>query len=367
MQEDRIEKRKNTLISVTYFALIAGILFLALKYALPLLMPFIIGFSIAFILKPISKTLCKKCGLGSKFCGALVVIVGYIFIIGILFIIAGHLAQTISSFISSWEDIYSNYIAPFLNTINSGVVETASNVSSELAGQTNHFMQGLSSGIKEAIASLSQNLLMSIASFSMQIPGFIVGLFFSVISSIFISSDYTNVASFLAKLLPKERRPILFETKAYTVQTVCHYIKAYLILMGLTFVQLCICFFIIGIQNPIGTAVAISLFDAMPLLGIGFVMLPWCLILFATGNISLAISLLVIYVIIGILRGFLEPKVLGKQLGMHPLATLFAVYLGMNLMGFFGMVLFPIFMQIGICIYKSKNLKEHEPKIKSDC
>lgn len=96
--------------------------------------------------------------------------------------------------------------------------------------------------------------------------------------------------------------------------------------MLITFTKLTIGLSLIRADNPIGAAAAIAVCDALPVLGIGTILIPWCLLSFTMGRFSFAVGILIIYVIIGILRGFLEPKILGKQLGLHPLAALIAVY-----------------------------------------
>lgn len=186
-------------------------------------------------------------------------------------------------------------------------------------------------------------------------PNFFVGLMFAIMSSIFISSDYNNIAVQITKLLPKNKRSLIFQTKMYTIKTITKYIRAYLILMFLTFIELIVGFLIIGIENPIGVAALVSICDAIPLIGSGIIILPWCLILISIGNIKLGLELIVLNIIVGILHSFLEPKILGNQLGMHPLVTLISVYIGIKLFGILGVIFIPIIVQITLSLYKSKN------------
>ena len=52
--------------------------------------------------------------------------------------------------------------------------------------------------------------------------------------------------------------------------------------------------------------------------------------------------LLILYFAVTVLRQILEPRLVGKSLGLHPLLTLLASYAGWRLFGFFGMLLGPI-------------------------
>ncbi len=357
MDKLKLDKRKEIIISSAYFSLIVLSAFLILKYLIPFFIPFIIGFSIAFILKPISRTLCRNSNLGCKFCGTLVVIVTYILIVFLIWFVGSKVIEAIQSFSGSASGIYENYISPIIERFNQIAFNLASTFSPDFADQTTEILKGITDGINQTVSSMSQSIIIWLAKVGMSIPNFFVGLMFAIMSSIFISSDYSNIVSFVAKLFPKNKRRVLFETKVYTVETLIKYLRAYIILMFITFIELIIGLFTVGIENPIGIAAVIALFDTLPLIGSGIILLPWCLISFALGNLGIAIGLLVINIFISVFRGFLEPKILGKQLGLHPLATLLSVYIGMKLFGVLGMIIFPILLQIIACLYKSNKTK----------
>lgn len=357
MDYKKIEKHKIFLIQAAYFSLIGGLVFLILKYIIPFFAPFLFGFIVAFALKPFSRFLCQKLHFANKFCGAFVVVFTYIVILAILYFIGGRVIDLLKDFSISSVKIYSDYLFPFINNLNNSAVKIVNDLSPNLANQTNEFLNSLTLGIQNSISSMSHSLIMNIAKFGMSLPNLIVGIIFAIMSSIFISSDYNKIACFLSKLFPKKLRPTLFETKGYAIQTIIKYLKAYFILMIITFSEISIGLFLIGASNPIGSAAAIALCDALPLLGTGIVLLPWCLLSFLMGNLSFAIGLIIIYLVVSILRGFLEPKILGKQLGLHPLATLLSVYAGLKFLGVLGMILFPITLQILVRLYKSGHFK----------
>ena len=80
-------------------------------------------------------------------------------------------------------------------------------------------------------------------------------------------------------------------------------------------------------------------------------MIPWALISFVTGNTSQGIGLLVIYVVISVIRQYIEPKIVGESLGVNPLITLAGLYFGLKLFGFLGMFVVPL----GIMTLKAFN------------
>lgn len=118
--------------------------------------------------------------------------------------------------------------------------------------------------------------------------------------------------------------------------------KAQLKLMGVTFLVLTAGFLVLGVQYPLLFGVGIALVDALPVFGAGTVLIPWGLIAFARGNTFLGTGLLCLYGGAALLRAALEPRLLGRQIGMEPLLTLLVIYSGYRFFGVAGMLLFPL-------------------------
>ena len=112
--------------------------------------------------------------------------------------------------------------------------------------------------------------------------------------------------------------------------------------MGVTFAILCFGFLLLQISHPILWAAATCLVDILPVLGTGTVLIPWSIVCFLQGDSIRGIGLVAIYVVISLLRSVLEPRLVGKQLGLDPLVTLLAIYAGYQLWGLAGMLLAPI-------------------------
>jgi predicted PurR-regulated permease PerM len=112
--------------------------------------------------------------------------------------------------------------------------------------------------------------------------------------------------------------------------------------MLLTFTELSILFAIFGIQNAVLKASIIAVLDILPILGTGGIMIPWSVISFALGHTAMGIKLMVIYIIVTIIRNYVEPKIVGAQLGLHPIITLVSMFLGLRLFGFWGLFGLPV-------------------------
>lgn len=106
------------------------------------------------------------------------------------------------------------------------------------------------------------------------------------------------------------------------------------------------------VEYPFLFAIVIALIDILPVLGVGTILNPWALWHLALGNYGFAAAIFITYVIIFIVRQFIEPKLVSKQFGVHPIITLFAMYAGFKIAGFFGLILGPIGLMILKCVFE---------------
>ena len=89
-------------------------------------------------------------------------------------------------------------------------------------------------------------------------------------------------------------------------------------------------------------ALFIGFVDALPILGSGTVMIPWAVISGLNGDLSLGIAIVTLFIIMSVVRQFLEPKLVSKNIGVHPIFTLIAMYTGFKITGVIGLLLGPI-------------------------
>ena len=120
------------------------------------------------------------------------------------------------------------------------------------------------------------------------------------------------------------------------------WLKAQIKLSAVTWLILTTGFFLLRVSYAPLWAAMVSLVDAFPILGTGTVLLPWALISFVQDNAARGMGLLGIYAVVSVTRSVLEPKLVGKQLGLDPLVTLAALYAGYRLWGLGGMILAPL-------------------------
>lgn len=101
-----------------------------------------------------------------------------------------------------------------------------------------------------------------------------------------------------------------------------------------------------NVEYPLLAAIAIGFVDALPILGSGTVIVPWAAIAAIDGDIKLGIALLILLAVISVARQLMEPKVVSKQIGIHPIFTLIAMYTGFKAIGIMGLLVGPIVLII---------------------
>ena len=75
-------------------------------------------------------------------------------------------------------------------------------------------------------------------------------------------------------------------------------------------------------------------------------MIPWAIICAIRGEINLGLSILLLLMLMSTVRQILEPKLVSKHIGIHPIFTLIAMYTGFKFLGVLGLILGPIILII---------------------
>ena len=348
---DNINKQKIFIIKFLYFILILGIIFSIFKYALPVLFPFLVAFSISIILRHPVDFISKHLKINRKFVGVLLLLLLYGSISFVFIFFGTKLFRYIGELFQKLPEIYTTNIEPALNIIIYKIQDIIPELNVVLD------LENISKYIMNIINSISLSAVNLIASIATKIPSFLVKFIFAIIASFLCTLDYYKVTGFIMRQFPERVQEIIINVKQNIFGTIVKFLKAYSILMFVTFIQLSIGLTIFNIPNAITLAVIFSMLDVIPAIGVGGLLIPWSIIEFIKGNYDLAIGLLVIYGIISIVRSILEPKVIGKQIGLNPLITLTSMFLGAEILGFFGIFIFPIIATIIKYLNDSGTLK----------
>ena len=233
------------------------------------------------------------------------------------------------------------------------MAENLSEADPFVSAQIENSLQQAVQSIGQMVSGLSVTLLQMVSEFITGVPSVLIRVVLTVITSFYICSDYDRILAALWRLLPDRWQNLCRDIKKYGLNMIRVYIRSYSLLFLLTFTELTIGFLIFQIPHSLLVAVLIAIFDILPVLGTGGVLIPWAVILAVIGNYPLAAGILILYVIITVVRNSVEPRIVGKQIGLHPLLTLIAMFTGVSLAGLPGLILLPMAVMIFVNMEKN--------------
>nr|WP_315020333.1 sporulation integral membrane protein YtvI [uncultured Aminipila sp.] len=344
--ESQYIKKKAFIINTIYILLIGLIIYFSIKYALSLVSPFLFAFGIAYLLRKPAKRISSALKIPNKLVSVVLVLAFYS-TIGVLISLLGvKLISTMATVISELPLIYENQLEPFLITSFDGVEQAVFRLDPALVDVLNGGFDQFVNSLGENITNISLKLVGAISNIASSLPAFFIKILLMIITTFFIACDYDILSKFILRQFTTKGSEIILSIKQYMINTLFVVIRSYALIMSITFVELAIGLSIIKIENAILIALIVALFDILPLLGTGGIMIPWTVITFLQGNYQIAIGLLAIYIFITIVRNILEPKIVGSQLGLHPVVTLISMFIGANLFGVIGLFGFPITLSL---------------------
>ncbi len=347
------EKRRKFIIDVTYWVLVLAIVYVVFKYLLNLVMPFFIAFLIACLLQPLIRLLHEKCRLPGKLAAVASVLL-FFATIGVLLSLAGaKLFSWLKNLFLALPSLYTETLLPALQNLSVKLIELFDGLDPEAVATVNAVSSDLISALGNIVSNLSVKTVGLISGAAGSLPGLVVAVLISVISTFFIASDYDAITGFVLRQLSDKARHLVQEVKRYIVDILGKYIRSYLLIMTMTFAELLVGLLILRVPNAFLIALGIAVFDILPVFGTGGIMIPWALLSLLSGNYGLAIGLLIVYAVITVIRNVVEPRIVGQSVGLHPVVTLLSMFVGTSLFGVIGLFGLPITMALLVSLNDS--------------
>ncbi len=329
------------------FAVALVALILALRYLLPICLPFLAALALAVLVRSPAKKLAKLLHLPQKLCAPLLLclftaLLAWILGLAVRSLLTelSHLAERIISgegslgtmLDSSPVELLSNRI-PLIGRL--GLPERYP----ELCDRLN---TALSDALGELVRSLTAGIPRFVGRVVSALPDVLLATVITLIAGFTLCIEGEELRAAVWQRIPLQWQTRLSRTWARLRDFFRGYLQAYLWLLLLTFGELLIGFWILGVEYALLLALFTAIVDILPVLGVGTVLVPWSVIALLQKDYRLGVGLLILYGVISLLRQILEPRLVGRKLGLHPLLTLFASYAGFRLFGVWGMLLAPL-------------------------
>lgn len=326
------------------FAVVGAALLLVLYFwAVPLLLaflPFALAFAAAYVCRPLAVRLHRVLRVPvSGLCVFLVFF--FVAVVALLLFLLGRVAVgellslaarlgekgnliegTLASISSWWEGVVRRF--PFLAPFGFGGGE----------GMLAHWLES-------AGTALGEYALRAAGELAGALPMWLIFLLVSLVAAFYFARDMGKMRAAAEGWLPPRLLVALLRLKNSAWYTAIGYARAYLLLLLLTFTLLLIGFLLLSVPYALLLAALVAVLDFLPIIGVGTVLIPWGIVELLGGHTFLGVGLLLLSAAVAVARQIIEPRLIGHHLGMHPLLALVAMYVGLRLFGFWGLMLLP--------------------------
>lgn len=329
------EKGKWTENKYVVLLLITGAVYFFLRYISPLVTPVIIAGMFLTLCYPTFDDIQKKTRIKKQYLasGILLLICG--FLIVLLWWGASFLLKEIPVWIDGMDEAQQN------------VRVLVQNCCRDIGGFLRVDTEGLTNIFLEQIDIFTENFQVQLLPgaigeswvYIRQLFSVIAVLAVTMIATVLLARDYDTILSFMGA--QSESRMVL-EIVLKVIRYLATFMKAqFLIMLSVAAVCVGILFFS-GVENGILFGILAGILDALPFIGTGIVLLPLALWQFLSGYYWKALFCVIAYILCALLREFMEPRLIGRRVGLYPVAVLIAIYAGLKLFGIWGIVKGPI-------------------------
>lgn len=308
-------------------------------YILPIAIPIILALFTALIIDPLVRLVEKKFNWNRK----TAVISVFIFILAIL---SSVLYYTVTRLIGKIID-FTKAAPGHFNTLSGMWIDMQNKMLQYTAGMPKEVIDSIQIGFKNVFDSIQiaiLNLLSyeQITSILTDVPNFLVSLIVFIIALFLFMLELPELKKNAFKYFTQSTEEKVRFMIAKLNSIVFGFAKAQflvsLIIFGVTLVGL----LFIKPEYAIIMSFIIWIIDLIPILGSIIILAPWSLYYFVSGDVSTGTQLAILAIVLLVIRRTIEPKIMGSQIGLKPLPTLVAMFIGLKLIGFLGFFIGPL-------------------------
>lgn len=349
-----LDKKKNFVIDFMYIAFWLVISIIVIKVLFVYLLPFVIGVIIAYLVQKPAISVSKNLKLKKEISAAVFSVLFYIAIVAVFALMFWLVYVQGNKFIESLGE--NGGINKILNQILRFVTKISEKLNNNFGYTVEKIFSETSNGLISKISNIISNAL---STFVKKMPDLLISSAITIVSTFYISKDYDKLKKFASGMISTRIYNKITEIKKIFIDCFFKISKGYFLLYIITFFELFLGFVILEISNFVLYAFLISLVDLLPVFGTGTVLMPWAIFMFLQNDFKLGFGLTMLYIVIVVIRNFLEPKIIGKQVGINPIFTLIFIFLGLRIGGIIGMIVVPIILTVAFTYFRQQVLSEN--------
>lgn len=314
---------------------------LAVRYLMPLILPFLLGLALAAGAEPMARFFRRRLGIPRKIASGISVSIAFCFLAVAGMILCALAVRELRALAAIAPELASA-AQTGLTALEEKLVRFSASLPGELGPTMAQSITTLFSGGNSFTDRTIGYLLGLAGTILSHIPRSFLGIGTAMISGYMISARMGRIRAWALKRIPREKWHTWLSCWKRLKTTALRYLAAQVKLSAVTFGILLTGFWWLRVPYPLLWALAVALVDAFPVLGTGTILLPWAVLTAVQGQTVRALGLAALYAVVCVTRSVLEPKLLGKHLGLDPLVTLMTMYAGFRLFGLGGMILAPM-------------------------
>lgn len=320
--------RENRLITLL---LLTGAVYFFLRFLVPLTAPVLVAMLFVTICGPLLQRLQSKLKIHRQI-GAVLVLLMACGVVGIL-------AWVLFSWIVGSLPGWLNGLELLEEGMNSVIHQCCEVIGRALKMDSDYLEETFSAGIREGIDWFQDKLVPGMLSQSLEWAGAVISaggfLLSFLIATVLLAKDYDDIMN---KLLDREEYHLLLEVICGIIRYIATYVKAQLIIMNMIGLLGAAVLGLSGIRHGVLWGLMAGILDALPFIGTGIVLIPLSIQQILLGNYVRGIVVLLLYVACVFIREILEPRLIGKKIGVPPIAILLSIYAGIKLFGLWGII-----------------------------
>lgn len=335
-------KRKRIITNILYWTALGALVFAAFRYLFPLLGPFLLAFLFSWLLRPAIRFMTLRWHIRYNL-SALLCLLAFFLLLGAGTSLA--VVKLITSgldLLTALPELYAGTIEPNLRRFLDSLEQFATRANPEVYAAVDAVLPDVISSVSTAVADLSMKAVSAVTGFAAGLPKRILSLLICLISTVFMTVDFPHISAFVLRQVPDRTRKLVSETLESLKTVVLQFGKGYLLIMAVTFGEILAGLWLLGQKNAVLIALLIALFDLFPVVGAGLILLPWAVGTLLAGSWARGIGLTALWVIVIVVRQIIEPRIVGRSVGLHPLVTLMSIYVGARLFGGVGLLGLPV-------------------------
>jgi len=323
-----------------YGGAVVGAIWLAVRFLLPWGAPFIVAFALAAIYEGAVSSMVRHGWRRSIAAGTLsLAALGLVAFLLVQLTVRG--VSTVTGFAKQAPALVSG-LGESMERLKSSTHAYILSVPEPVSGYLETALESLLQTLYRLPAAASQWLLDAVGRVAQNSPDILLFAVTAGIGSYFISASFPRTLAFIRAQLPRGFLLRMEGLGENLKASFGGFARAQLILMAMTFFELFIAFMLMKVARPFMLAAVTALVDALPVFGTGIVLIPWAIYSLLLGNVGRGAGLIICWAGVNLIRSCVQAKLLGDHIGLDPLVSLICIYVGWQVWGVWGMLLFPI-------------------------